>query len=114
MGTLIFLGMPPANVEQWIKNQKLKEPLCFTAVDAGATIAFNKVGSPDDASIVTSTDGKTWTPYTFGTTITLANVGDKAYFRADDENDISFYKSNSAYYRFATTDEKRIAASGNI
>ena len=36
---------------------KLDEPLCFTAEDAGATITFNKVGSPDDASIVTSTDG---------------------------------------------------------
>ena len=36
------------------------------------------------------------------------------YFRATDENNISFYKSSSAYYRFATTDEKRIAASGNI
>ena len=36
---------------------KLDEPLCFTAVDPGATIAFNKVESPDDASIVISTDG---------------------------------------------------------
>ena len=31
---------------------KLDDPLCFTAVDAGATIAFNKVGNPDAASIV--------------------------------------------------------------
>lgn len=37
--------------------KKLDVPLCFTAVDAGATIAFNKVGSPDEANIVTSTDG---------------------------------------------------------
>ena len=36
---------------------KLDEPLCFTAEDAGATIAFNKNGSPDEAHIVTSTDG---------------------------------------------------------
>lgn len=46
--------------------------------------------------------------------VTLANVGDKVYFRAEDENDISFYKNYNAYYRFATTAEKRIAASGNI
>lgn len=46
--------------------------------------------------------------------ITLANVGDKVYFRAADENDIPFYKSYTAYYRFAMTDGKKIAASGNI
>ena len=56
MGTNIFLGKPSANVEQWIKNQKLKEPLCFTAEDAGATITFNKVGKPDSASIVYATE----------------------------------------------------------
>ena len=32
------------------------DSLCFTAVDAGATIAFNKVGSPDAASIVYATE----------------------------------------------------------
>ena len=46
--------------------------------------------------------------------ITLANVGDKVYFRAADENNISFYISGSSYYRFATTNGKRIAASVNI
>ena len=93
---------------------KLDEPLCFTAEEAGATISFNKVGNPDEAIIVTSTNGKTWTPYTFNTVVTLANVGDKVYFRAEDENDISFYKDSNNYYRFATIDEKKIAASGNI
>ncbi len=117
MGTQVFLGMPPPSVVAWIKDHhgpSLNSPLCFTAVDADATIAFNKFGSPDVANIVTSTDGKTWTDYEFGTVITLANVGDKVYFRAADENDISFYKSYDAYYRFATTEGKRIAASGNI
>ena len=55
-----------------------------------------------------------WQPYTFNTVVTLANVGDKVYFRAADENDITFWKGNYDYYRFATTDGKRIAASGNI
>ena len=36
---------------------KLDDPLCFTAVDAGATITFNKFGSPDAASIVYATEG---------------------------------------------------------
>lgn len=55
-----------------------------------------------------------WQPYRFNTQITLANVGDKVYFRASDENDISFYKNFSNYYNFVTTVGKRIAASGNI
>ena len=55
-----------------------------------------------------------WQPYTFNTEVILANVGDKVYFRAADENDISFYKTSRAYYRFATTAGKKIAASGNI
>lgn len=57
--TEIFLGEPPAqHIKNWIAHSKPKiTPLCFTAVDAGATIAFNKVGSPAEANIVTSTDG---------------------------------------------------------
>ena len=123
MGTQIFLGNPPANVEQWIKDHygpKLDEPLCFTAVDAGATIAFNKIGNPNKANIVYATEKSgqraalNWQPYEFNTVITLENNGDKVYFRATDENDISFYKSQSSYYKFATTYRKKIAASGNI
>ena len=114
MSVKLFLGEPSTNIKEWIKNQKLKEPLCFTAVDPGATITFKKVGSPTSARIVTSTNGQNWTPYTFGTTITLANVGDKVYFRAVAENNRPFYRSGSHYYKFATTDGKRIAASGNI
>lgn len=56
---MIFLGKPPSNVEKWIKDHyvpKLDEPLCFTAVDAGATIAFNKVGYIDTANIVYATE----------------------------------------------------------
>lgn len=41
--------------------------------------------------------------------ITLANVGDKVYFRAKTENDVSFNG-----YLFTTTAGKKIAASGNI
>ena len=35
---------------------KIVNPLCFTAVDAGATIAFNKVGSPAEANIIYATE----------------------------------------------------------
>ena len=39
----IFLGNPPAKVKQYIK--KYWTPLCFTAVDAGATIALKRIGN---------------------------------------------------------------------
>ena len=116
----LYVNKIIANTLTITTDAKSGDPLCFTAEDAGATITFNKVGNPASASIVYATESSgqraalDWQPYTFNTTITLANVGDKVYFRATDENNISFYKSSSAYYRFATTDEKRIAASGNI
>ena len=72
--------------------------LRFTAVDPGATIAFNKIGNPPPAEIMTSLDAKTWQPYEFGTTITLPNAGDTVYFRAADENDISFYTDSDNRY----------------
>lgn len=106
--------MPPSDVVAWIEDHygpKLYDPLCFTAEDAGATIAFNKVGSPDDARIVTSTDGQAWTDYTFNDVITLASAGDKVYFRAKTENQ-TLGSINSDYYQFVMTG--KIAASGNI
>ena len=39
----IFLGNPPENVKKWIIDHSgpdLTIPLCFEAVDAGATIAL--------------------------------------------------------------------------
>ena len=49
----IFLGNPPENIKQWIiddynrkqEEKKLKTPLCFVAVDAGATIALKCNGN---------------------------------------------------------------------
>ena len=48
----IFLGNPPENIKQWIINdynrkqeeKKRKVPLCFEAVDPGATIALKCIG----------------------------------------------------------------------
>lgn len=111
----IFLGYPPANVEKWIKNQKLKEPLCFTAMQANSTVQLDKAGSPDVISLETSTNGSTWTDYSWtdssGDTLTLANVGDKVYMRAKTENQ-TIGNSNPNHYKFTMTG--KIAASGNI
>lgn len=47
---------------------------------------------------MTSIDANTWQPYEFGTTITLQNAGDTVYFRAKDENDVSFYTDSNNRY----------------
>ena len=42
----IFLGNPPEKIKRWIINYyNRKTPLCFEAVDAGATIALFYYGS---------------------------------------------------------------------
>ena len=61
----IFLGNPPEKIKQWIINyynrkqeEKRKVPLCFEAVDSGATIALNCIGNNlKTATFQTSTDG---------------------------------------------------------
>ena len=98
--------------EGWKKTGDL---LCFTAEKANSTLHLDKVGSPNAISIETSTDCKTWTDYSWtnntGDTLTLANVGDKVYFRAKTENQ-TIGSSNKNYYQFKMTG--KIAASGNI
>ena len=94
---------------------KLDEPLCFTAEEAGSTLHLDKVGTPDAISLETSTDGNTWTDYSWsdntGPTLTLSNVGDKVYMRAKNENQ-TIGNSTSKYYKFVMTG--KIASSGNI
>ena len=63
------------------------KPLCFEAVDAGAAIALNCNGNNlKTATFQTSTDGQNWTDYTYATNISLANAGDKVYFKAKADN----------------------------
>lgn len=89
--------------------------LCFTAEQANSTVRLDKVGSPNTISLETSTDGSTWTDYSWtdstGDTVTLASVGDKVYIRAKTENQ-TIGSSASYYYTFVMTG--KIAASGNI
>lgn len=77
----------------WLKQEPqepVDTPLTFTATQANSTVKLNKVGSPRAISLETSTDGRTWTDYSWtdktGDTLTLANVGDKVYMRAKTEN----------------------------
>ena len=118
----IFLGNPPENIKQWIINdynskqeEKIKTPLCFEAVDAGAAIALKCNGNNlKRATFQTSTDGQTWSDYTYATSITLSNVGDKVYFKAKVDN-TSISRTSSNYLQFTTTEyEKKVKVSGNV
>lgn len=87
--------------------------LCFTAEEAGSTVAMQAVGSAPAVTLETSYDGEIWEPFTVGeTTITLTSVGDKVYFRAGEGG-------NTALGAYALSDYNnfviagKIAASGN-
>ena len=118
----IFLGNPPENIKQWIiddynrkQEEKLKIPLCFEAVDAGATVMLNcMVGSLETATFQTSIDGQNWTDYTYATDITLTNAGDKVYFKAKTDN-TSISRTASNFLLFTTTQAaKKVKVSGNV
>ena len=118
----IFLGEPPANIKQWIINdynrkqeEKLKLPLCFEAVDAGATIALKCNGNNlKTATFQTSTDGQNWTDYTYETDITLTNAGDKVYFKAKADN-TSIARTPSDHLQFTTIESaNKVKVSGNV
>ena len=112
----IFLGKPPTRIKQWIK--KYYTPLCFEAVDDGATIALKHIGNNfKNVTFQTSTDGQNWTDYTHETNITLAKTDDKTdkvYFRAKADN-TSIVRSSSNYLQFTTTQvAKKVKVSGNV
>ena len=88
--------------------------LCFTANSSGSTVQLNKVGEPYEATLVYSTTGTTWQPYTFGQSITLANEGGRVYFcNASDDLGKGFSRDfMSNYYQFAMTGS--VAASGSV
>ena len=87
------------------------DALCFTAQEAGSTVKLHKKGSYPVVNLQTSTDGKQWTPYTVEDVITLANVGDKVYFKAVGSNNATGEDTQS-YNNFVMTG--KIAASGNV
>lgn len=94
-----------------IKFDVSPDYLCFTAEEAGSTVAMAVKGTPTKGqAFETSTDGTNWSVFTPGTTtITLANAGDKVYFRG---NNTTVSESSSVYYKFVMSG--KIAASGNI
>ena len=70
-GKAVSLGQEPV----------LCDALCFTAKNDQSMLRISRIGNPDSINLQTSFDGKSWTPYNVGDTITI-NSGEKVYFKA--------------------------------
>ena len=86
------------------------DALCFTAKNNQATLRISRIGNPDSINLQTSFDGKSWTPYNVGDTITI-NSGGKVYFKAVGQNS-RMATSPDNYHKFEFTSE--FEASGNV
>jgi len=89
----------------------LPKYICFEALEAGSTIDLDGYGRPSGFEY--STDGKNWMD--FNAVITLANVGDKCYFKTKDHRN---NMKNLAYGMFEVdskfTGSGKLKLSGNI
>jgi len=87
----------------------------FEAVAAGATVSMAAVSSAPAVSLQYSIDGgANWNTFTVGTTqVTLANVGDKVYFKATTTNKtFSSLRTLEKYNKFTATANVKVG--GNI
>ena len=111
--TEIYLGNPPEHIKNWIiaHSKPQCDALCFTAKAGQSMLRLSKAGSPSDINLQTSTNGSSWTPYNIGDVITLTNVGDKVYFKAEGQNQ-SLARSPENYHRFDFIG--KFEASGNV
>ena len=95
-----------------------KDYLCFTANTDGSTVELTKSKSPAAVTIQYTTDnGASWTDVDFSTAtttgkITLANAGDKVYFRNASADVTGFSTDSRSYYYFVMSGS--ITASGNV
>ena len=85
-----------------------QEPFTITAVD-GTALQFSKGSSAAaDITLYYSTDGKTWSAYTVGSSISL-QAGEYVQFRAGDTENTSL-----GNYKIVVTGNGNIRASGNV
>lgn len=92
--------------------------LCFTAAQANSTVRLDKSSNAlyPNKRIEYSTDKATWIELEWtsatGTAITLANIGDKVWYRSADDNTTNYITNTSNYFQFAMSG--KIMASGNV
>ena len=81
---------PPDSLKPRVKNIELLSPeeipLTFEAKEANATVKFAKVATTLSLNNLEYNvyDDNGWQTYTFGTNITLSNIGDKVSFRGNN------------------------------
>lgn len=93
--------------------------LTFEAEEPNATVKLINIGSGGTLQTIYleySTDGITWKPYSvsaYSSAISMPNVGDCVYFRAQSGRSNKYFSSSTTLYRsFVITG--RVAAKGNI
>lgn len=86
------------------------DALCFTAKSDQSMLRLSQTGNPDSINLQTSTNGKSWTPYNVGDTITI-NSGEKVYFKAVGQNG-RMATSPENYHKFDFIGE--FESSGNV
>ena len=87
------------------------DALCFTAKSDQSMLRLSQSGNPDSISLQTSFDGKSWTPYNVGDTITVPKAGGKVYFKAVGYNS-RLAISPENYHKFDFIGE--FESSGNV
>ena len=89
--------------------------LCFTAEASNVVVNVTKSGTPPAVTLETSIDGLNWTSFDAdnGTTpVTLANAGDKVYFRAGSGGNSAIASALSDFRTFTLSN--RASISGDL
>ena len=102
-------GIPEGWTVKMIDISKVM-PLTFEAKEAGASVTFKTYTGSTLSAPEYSTDGSSWTRYTWGTAITLENVGDKVMFRGDNAT----YAGGGSYDYSTFTCDKDCYIYGNV
>ena len=87
-------GESPTPSEYW--------GMYFEAGEAGVVVSLTKARNPPSVTLETSSDGATWTAFDpESDAVTLANVGDKVYFRAGTGGNTHFASSFWDHWSFS-------------
>ena len=101
-----YAAKAPWNAFNIIEENPYSTPLTFEAMEAGAIVTYS-FASASLPPVEYSTDGSTWTSYS--SAITLANIGDKVFFRG---NNATYRDNNYNYAKFSCSKDCYIY--GNI
>ena len=118
-----------ADGDIWVYKAPPVNYLCFTAEEANAPLEIAGLPGAPEMDLWYSYDKNNWTQFeigvldsstyevdTHGTVITLANVGDKVYFKGNNDHGFCVF-DEEAYYSYPNEfiiREKNISVSGNI